>query len=344
MCISRFTELRAAHSTSAEEAARALLDVCARYGVPKRIRTDGGSQYANRLIRELTTLMGVQHTFSIAYVPQSNGLVEAGIRSTVQLLRALVNERHIADMWSTALPLVQRCLNTHVHSATGHEPASIVFGERADLSRQIFKAHDDSNGISSSSMHEYIRTHSRIQDHLIATARKHQSEVIERRLKLINKQTAVEYEPGQRVLVRFPADRPRGKLYPRARGPMLVVRKVGSNTYELEDTLDKTLSLHSSMNMRPWSDRFAKVNERYETWDLQEWEVDKLIDHRIKDEAKSKKRRAKTDYEFKVRWYGYSADDDSWRGYEHLKDTAALESYLEGQPRLKRFLDRGRQA
>ncbi|MCA9368574.1 DDE-type integrase/transposase/recombinase, partial [Candidatus Kaiserbacteria bacterium] len=74
---SRFTELRAAHSTSAEEAARALLDVCARYGVPKRIRTDGGSQYANRLIRELTTLMGVQHTFSIAYVPQSNGLVEA---------------------------------------------------------------------------------------------------------------------------------------------------------------------------------------------------------------------------------------------------------------------------
>jgi hypothetical protein len=47
-CFTRFLELYSAPDTSALAAARALLGHHGRYGVPHKIRTDRGSQYANR--------------------------------------------------------------------------------------------------------------------------------------------------------------------------------------------------------------------------------------------------------------------------------------------------------
>jgi hypothetical protein len=208
-----------------------------------------------------------------------------------------------------------------------------MFGYRTNLDRGLFESLAKVPGISlPRSLHDYVQKHSELQDSILLAAKEHQARVIQRRLQLIN--------VGDKVLVRFPADRPRGKLFPKARGPMIVRKKLGSNSFELEDTIDKALSIHSTMNMRPWNDRFADVNQNYAAWDLQEWDVDKLVAHRLLDSALSKKRKAKSDYEFKVRWYGYTEEDDSWRGYGLLKNSAALDAYVSDKPGLKKFLGR----
>ena len=46
------------------------------HGVPKKIVSDCGPQYAARIQRELYRKLGIEHGLTTAYHPQSNGLTE----------------------------------------------------------------------------------------------------------------------------------------------------------------------------------------------------------------------------------------------------------------------------
>src|SRR3546814_5574853 len=59
-CFSRFVELRAAPSAAAEEAARLLLDIFGRYGPPRFLRTDNGSQFTAKVISDFLALVGAE--------------------------------------------------------------------------------------------------------------------------------------------------------------------------------------------------------------------------------------------------------------------------------------------
>ncbi len=76
-----------AKSTTAIAAADTLLRLIGFIGgPPDRIRSDNGTQYAATVIAELNTFLGMDHVFSIAYHPQSNGIVE---RSNLEVMRHL---------------------------------------------------------------------------------------------------------------------------------------------------------------------------------------------------------------------------------------------------------------
>ncbi|GKT36346.1 hypothetical protein ADUPG1_003151, partial [Aduncisulcus paluster] len=64
-------------STTAEEAKQALLEVIGRHGVPKSVRTDGGSQFTSHLWYELMSELGTTQTPFRCMIPQ-NRLGEAG--------------------------------------------------------------------------------------------------------------------------------------------------------------------------------------------------------------------------------------------------------------------------
>ncbi len=59
-CFSRFVELKATKLTTAGEAAKLLVELFGRYGAPRRIRSDGGTQYDNALISAIQ-LIGVEY-------------------------------------------------------------------------------------------------------------------------------------------------------------------------------------------------------------------------------------------------------------------------------------------
>jgi len=61
-------------------------------------------------------------------------------------LRAIVYHKNVHYDWSIYLPLVQRILNTEIHSSTGVSPAQLIFGNSIDLDRGIFQPkHVDEN-------------------------------------------------------------------------------------------------------------------------------------------------------------------------------------------------------
>ena len=53
------------------------------FGVPKEIRSDGGSQFTSKLATDLATLIRYKHFVVVAYHPQANGIVERRIKEVM---------------------------------------------------------------------------------------------------------------------------------------------------------------------------------------------------------------------------------------------------------------------
>ena len=57
--LSRYVELAPVKSTEATEFAPIYLALAGRYGVPNKIRHDGGSEFCNQLITAISNLLGI---------------------------------------------------------------------------------------------------------------------------------------------------------------------------------------------------------------------------------------------------------------------------------------------
>ena len=55
-------------------------------------------------------------------------------RETMRHLRNIVMDKRAIDEWSREVPLVQRIMNSMVHSSTGVRPSSIVYSSEIDPS------------------------------------------------------------------------------------------------------------------------------------------------------------------------------------------------------------------
>ena len=133
----RFVELRPVKSLTAADAAKTFMEVFGRYGAPKFLRSDNGTQFVAELISELLKLLGIDCQLTLAYHPEANGIVERANGEVMKHLRALANEFVVKDDWATFLPLVQRIVNASPHSSTGIAPARLLFGDLISLNRGL---------------------------------------------------------------------------------------------------------------------------------------------------------------------------------------------------------------
>ncbi len=63
-----------------------LVQSFAVYGIPIRVRTDGGPQFKSREFAAFVEDWGIQHTFSSPHYPQSNGHAEAAVKAMKKLV------------------------------------------------------------------------------------------------------------------------------------------------------------------------------------------------------------------------------------------------------------------
>ena len=85
------------------------------HGIPARIVSDRGPQFAARLMKALYQKLGITHALTTAYHPQSNGQTEHANQDVKQHLRLFVNACH--DDWVSYLPTAEFVLNNCMHSA-----------------------------------------------------------------------------------------------------------------------------------------------------------------------------------------------------------------------------------
>ena len=134
---SRFVEMKAAPDATAKSAAAFLLELFGRYGAPKTLRSDRGTQFTAHLVQQLLALCGAASRLTLSYRPQANGIVERVNAEVMRHLRAIVFDGRVESNWSLYLPIVQRILNSTVSSATGTTPCRVMFGGAVDLDRPI---------------------------------------------------------------------------------------------------------------------------------------------------------------------------------------------------------------
>ena len=123
--------------------AAAVLDaytthVACRYGWPREIRADGGSNIiANQLAEEIHRLSGVDLRKGAAYHPQSQGVAER-VQKTLAKMCATANEG--GEHWVEHLPYLLFSYHATPHRSTGLSPAMIMYGRELRLPAQLGQA------------------------------------------------------------------------------------------------------------------------------------------------------------------------------------------------------------
>ena len=108
--------------------------VACRYGWPREIRADGGSNLANQLAEEIHRQSGVDLMQGAKYHPESQGIAER-VQQTLATMCLAANEG--GSHWPDHLPFLMFSYHATPHRVTGLSPAMIVYGHELRLPAQL---------------------------------------------------------------------------------------------------------------------------------------------------------------------------------------------------------------
>jgi len=324
----RWVELYATQSTTAEELAPKLIDYFGRYGFADEISTDGGTQFCNELVRAIFKLVGSYHLRCTPHSKEEMGIVERENKEVLRHIRTLVFEYNTLTRWSVDfLPLVQRIVNAMVKKSTGVSPAQLLFGNALRLDRNVILDEEQLAPAQGKKLPKYISDLIKVQSALILKAQTLQQETDQYHVALRKPGGPLtEFPIGSYVLVEPPQEGfgsapAAGKLYPPLAGPFRVVNFSGSN-YSISNLLtDKTYDVNISRlrefrdnpNNLPPTDVLMRDDHQHT--------VEKIMKHRGSPEKK-------TSMWFLVRWKGYTHAEDSWEPWKEMRLVEPVHDYL----------------
>ena len=137
---SNFIEVEYLASTSSKKVINALEKLCARFGCPKVLVSDGGPQFISKEFQNFTLEWGIQHNLSSPYHPQSNGKAEAAVKTIKGMMKKCLQEN--SNQYLALLEL----RNTPRQDTPS--PAQIMFGRNLDtqLPQRSFSRNNRENG------------------------------------------------------------------------------------------------------------------------------------------------------------------------------------------------------
>jgi transposase InsO family protein len=201
--------------------------VWSKHGLPRKIISDRGPQFAAQFMKDLNKLVGITGNLSTAYHPQTNGQTERMNQEIEQYLRVFVNYRQ--SDWAEWLACAEFSYNDKVQSSTGFSPFYVNYG------RHPYKGTNPRWEAKSQSAIEFVEHVKKVREETEA-ALKQSSETMKRAYDK-KKGESREYQPGERVYLEgtnITTDRPIGKLGDKRHGPFTVIKKVGASSYKLK--------------------------------------------------------------------------------------------------------------
>ncbi len=308
--------------------------VVSKHGWPEEIVSDRGPQYNNQFWRELTRLMRTTRNLSSAYRPQHNGQTERVNRVIEEVLRAYVKPDQTD--WDEFLPAVEFAINNSWHESVHNTPFFLNYGQHPHLPSHT--------GLPSKvpAAENYVRG----IEKAVAEAKRCMRAAQDRMRHYANTNTPLlDVQPGQLVMLST-ANLRRDqygvrKLRPRWVGPfkvLLVHEHRGAPVavqLELPAAWTRIHNVFHVSLIKPYrahpsqQPRIDPGPPPVQVLDGEPlYKVESIMDHRmvtrrVKKTARGRKKHTKV-IEYRVRWQGYGAEEDTWEPRENLLSCSEL--------------------
>lgn len=130
--LSKYLEAYPLENKDSISVAKAFVDnFILRFGIPREIATDRGTEFLSTTMREVCKLLHINQISSTAYHHQSIGALENSHKSLNAYLRIQTDNN--PRYWSTWLQYFCFSYNTAVHTETKYTPFELVFGKKCNI-------------------------------------------------------------------------------------------------------------------------------------------------------------------------------------------------------------------
>jgi hypothetical protein len=214
-------------------------NIVCRFGVPKAITMDNGTQFDAEAFKEFCDQIGTKIHFASVRHPESNGLVERanGIIMT-GIMKLIFNQPR--GKWPDELIKVVWSHNTTVSRSTGFTPFKLLFGDeaitpeeaKAGPIRTVASAEDEANYSVIKDTIEGTRLQA------VENINKYKAETIKWRDRKVRLK---DIKPGHLVLQRVANPDTVGTLQLKWEGPFLVVSSSRLGSYRFKDMDDNDI-------------------------------------------------------------------------------------------------------
>ena len=280
------------------------------HGIPKKIVSNWGPQFASRIMRSILKCLGVDAGLTTAYHLQANGQTEHKNQEIEQYLRMFINTHQ--DDWTEFIPTAEFMLNSHVSSASGHTPFELLYGYTPDfmvpMGRPLYMPAADRR---LTSLHQ-ARKDTEAALHLSKECMKTDLTTQQRKHYAFKVGDKVWLQ-AKEIKIHIPSQ----KLGLKQLGPFEVMEVISEVDYRLK--LPPVLKLHDVFHidcLSPYQGN--EVNgllppppQPVGVEGEEEYEVDHVRDVRMFGKT----------LKFLVRWKGYGEGNDSWEPAKNLKNT-----------------------
>ena len=290
------------------------------HGPPGAIVSDRGPQFVAEVFAEILLRIGVQQRLSTAFHPQTDGQTERNNSTIEQYLRMFCNYEQ--NDWVRLLPIAEFVYNRTKHASTGKAPFELIYS--ADNVPDIwFRDREDAGleGLRNADAEDHARRLREAKEYAYANilkSQKWQKENYDKRRKDLN------FKIGDKVwlnLKNVSTERPMKKLDRRSLGPLRVINKIGEMAYQLE--LPHGLQIHDTFHVSLLRPHIQRRGERTPSPEpirvrgddsRKEYVVQEIVDSRI----------ANKQLLYRVRWKGYTPEEDTWEPSRGLRKAQKL--------------------
>ena len=331
--MSRFIPMNT--TDSAKDIATLFMNEIVRYhGLPISIVSDRDAKFTSLFWKCLWKLLGTSLNMSTSFHPETDGQTERMNRTLEQMLRSYVNYK--VNDWDEHLVSCEIAYNNSIQSSSGFSPFYLNHGYHMRLPPSNTDV--DINRVSTNqSANEMVQQ----MNDTLELAKQHLKKAQDSQTKYANRhRQQVVFNVDDQVLLstsHLNTNHRSLKLLPKFIGPFRIKRVVSDVVYELD--LPSTFRIHPVFHvskLRPYvnndtqfpirtqynKDHMRPLPEIVQDTGEEAWEVEQILDKRIRKVGRSRSTQMKVEY--LVKWKGFPSHESTWEPQQNLRFASEL--------------------